>query len=149
MTMPKFSSPFRGGALQRWFDEMERAWPDRFFARFPTFGEPWMPAVDIVEKEDALLVKADLPGVRQEDISITVEEGSLCIRAERKREEEKEEKGYRRMERSYGRYERVIRLPEGVSEDAIKANYRDGVLEITVPLPAEAPPPAKTIKIGE
>jgi len=138
------------GGLRRMLDEdvfsrLSERWPfTPFFGR----GEPWAPAVDVIEKENQIIVKADLPGVKKEDVSATIEDGTLIIRAERKQEEDVKKEGYRRMERSYGRFERVLPLPEGADADAIKAAYRDGVLELTIPVKREqAKPAAKKIAV--
>ena len=138
--------------LRRWFDEMESMMRAPF-ARlpFPSPGkfEPWAPAVDIVEKDNEIVVKADLPGVTHEDITVTVDQDALVIRAERKQEEDVKEKGYRRLERYYGQFERTLALPEGANADAIKASYHDGVLEIKVPVERkEAKPAAKKIPVS-
>ncbi len=142
----------RPGSLRRWFDEMESMmrWPGgRWPFQAPWFQrlEPWAPAVDVFEKDTEVVVRADLPGVKQDDISVEVDQQTLVIRAERKQEEDVEEKGYRRTERSYGRYERTLALPDGVDADAIRATYREGVLEVRLPVRREEKTPAKTIPV--
>jgi HSP20 family protein len=87
---------------------------------------------------DGLQVTADLPGLRREDIDIELLDGALRISGERGMEHEEEQEGVLRSERRYGRFERVIPLPEGVDEEAVTARFADGVLEVTVPLPKEA-----------
>jgi HSP20 family protein len=97
----------------------------------------WQPQIDVREKDGKLLVKADLPGLKAEDLDVRVENEVLTIAGERRDEYEGEEKGVRRAERSYGRFERRIALPSGVDFDAIDAKFDDGVLEIAVALPME------------
>ncbi len=145
-------TPF-GGNLRKWFDDIEHdlmeRWPSALRPPGLGFGEPWAPAIDIVEKEGKLEIKADLPGVKQEDIQLLMDDGNLRLQAERRKDTTVEEKGFRRIERSYGRFERVIPLPDGVDSEAITANYRDGVLELSVPLPAAEPKPQpKKIEIA-
>ena len=145
--------PVRQRSLRRWFDDFPTL---RFpFARpwAELFGEAgeeaWAPAVDVVGKEGAIVVKADLPGVKKEDVSAEVQDGNLVIRAERKREAEKTGEGYQRKERFFGRFERVLMLPEGADEAASTATYKDGVLEITIPVKKQEPQPeTKKIAIG-
>jgi HSP20 family protein len=92
----------------------------------------WQPAIDISDEKDHYFVKADLPGMKKEDIKIAVEDNVLTIRGERKHEAEKKEKNYFRLERSYGAFERRLTLGD-VKPDAISAKYQDGVLEISIP----------------
>jgi HSP20 family protein len=96
------------------------------------------PAVDIVEKDDAYLVKAELPGVAPENIDVQVENDVLTLRGERKSENEQERAGYRRVERSYGSFARSFTLPKGTNVDAIQAHVDNGVLSVTIPKPTVA-----------
>jgi HSP20 family protein len=105
----------------------------------------WSPLVDIHETKDSFLLEAELPGVKQEDIQVSVEGETLTLRGERRRETEVKEDQYQRIERSYGRFERNILLPSVVDPDRVKATYRDGVLEIQLPKKEEAKP--KEIKV--
>lgn len=93
----------------------------------------WYPAIDLEEKNDRYIVRADLPGLKKEDIRVSLDSGVLTVAGERKTEEEKTENGYRRFERAYGAFSRSIHLGQNVDESKIKAQYRDGVLEIQVP----------------
>jgi HSP20 family protein len=105
----------------------------------------WMPSVDIVEEKDRILVRADLPGMKREDVEVDVDEGVLTIRGERKSETEtKDAKAYR-VERSYGSFLRSFTLPAGVDESRISASYKDGVLEIALPRAEGAK--AKKVKV--
>lgn len=100
---------------------------------FSSAFEDWNPAVDIVEENDSYVVKADIPGVDKKDISLEVHGAILTIKGERKVEEEKKEKSLRRVERSYGSFQRSFDLGEAIDQSKIKAKYKDGVLEVVVP----------------
>lgn len=93
----------------------------------------WSPAVDIYETADTLVIKAEIPGVEKDDISVEVKENALYLKGERKFEKEVKEENYHRMERSYGSFKRIFQLPTSVDENKIKANFKDGVLEIKIP----------------
>ena len=99
-----------------------------------------MPAVDVFEKEDRFVVKAELPGMKEEDIDVSVIGDTLSIRGEKKTETEVKEKDYYRSERSYGSFYRSIRLPSGVDADKVEASFEDGVLEVTLAKSARAKP---------
>jgi HSP20 family protein len=105
----------------------------------------WGPLVDVHETKDSFLLMAELPGVKQGDIQVSVEGDTLTLKGERKRETEVKEDQYHRIERSYGRFERSILLPSVVDPGRVKAAYRDGVLEIQLPKKEEAKP--KEIKV--
>ena len=90
----------------------------------PRTSRPWSPAVDIVETEDELIVKADLPDVRLEDIDVRVENGTLSLKGERKFEKELADKGYHRIERSYGSFMRSFSVPSSVDTEKVSADYR-------------------------
>lgn len=121
-------------SLGRWFGDSE-----------PETLARWIPAVDLVDSKDSLTVKADIPGMKKEDIDVSIHEGTLVLKGEKKSEEEKKEKGYVRTERFYGSFYRAISLPSSVDETKIKASYKDGVLELILPKKEEAKP--KQIKI--
>ena len=93
----------------------------------------WQPRVDISETETGYEVLVEVPGLSKNDINISVEDGNLTISGERKHEEKSEKKNYRRVERSYGRFERSFQLPDDVKSDEIKANYKNGVLKLEIP----------------
>ncbi len=92
----------------------------------------WAPAVDVVTKDGNIVVRAELPGVKQEDVDVTFRNGVLTISGERKAEEQKEESGYYVRERRYGSFRRSLALPEGTDESKIHARFENGVLEVTV-----------------
>src|SRR5258707_12389740 len=106
----------------------------------------WAPAVDIYEGENELAVKADLPDVKPEDLDIRVENNILTIRGERKFEQKTDQKNYLRVERAYGSFARSFALANTVNTDAIKADYKDGVLTLSIPKREEAKP--KQIKVN-
>jgi len=120
-----------------------------FFGRTPfrmaATEAMWSPVVDIHEAKDSILLQVELPGVKQEDIQVSIEDDTLTLKGERKRETEVKEDQYHRVERSYGRFERSILLPSVVDSGRVKATYRDGVLEIQLPKKEEAKP--KEIKV--
>jgi HSP20 family protein len=94
--------------------------------------EAWAPTVDIIENDSAYLVTAELPGVRKEDIHITLEEGVLTIAGERKQEQTEKTRKFHRVERSYGSFSRSFSLPENIDAEKIEARFRDGVLAVAV-----------------
>jgi len=113
---------------------------DRLFERFlepawtemPTLGE-WQPRVDVSETKDAVVVKAELPGVDQKDIAVSLQENVLTIKGEKEEEKEEKDKRYHRVERSYGAFSRVMRLPAPVDGSKATAEFKDGVVTILLP----------------
>ncbi|HEV8117066.1 MAG TPA: Hsp20/alpha crystallin family protein [Thermoanaerobaculia bacterium] len=108
----------------------------------------WIPPVDIVEEKDRMLLTAELPGFQEKDIQIQMEGGVLTIRGERKTEEEKEGRTFHRVERSYGQFVRSFTLPNNVDRENIKADFRNGLLEIELPKREEAKPRQIKISVG-
>lgn len=96
-------------------------------------ARPWSPNVDIFETDNELLLKADLPGLEMNEIDIQIENGTLTLRGERKFEKESKDGGYHRIERSYGSFVRYFSLPETVNPEGVKADYKNGVLTVTLP----------------
>jgi HSP20 family protein len=109
---------------------------------------PWAPAVDIYETEHELVVKADLPEVNPQDMDIRVENNILTIRGERKFESKVNEENYLRVERAYGSFSRSFSLANSVKSDAIKADYHNGVLTLSVPKREEAKPKQIKVNVG-
>ena len=105
------------------------------------------PAVDIVEKDNAYEVTADLPGFDEKNIEVKLQNGSLCIKGERKSEKEETKKDFHLTEREFGSFERRFTLPEGVDADKIEASLKKGVLTVTVPKKPEAQKPVKKIEV--
>jgi HSP20 family protein len=95
----------------------------------------WYPQVEVQEKDGKLVVCADLPGLKKEDVHVEVRDNALILEGERRQESEQKGEGFYRSERSYGRFYRAIPLPEGVDPDQAQANFKDGVLEVTLPVP--------------
>ncbi len=108
--------------------------------------ESWVPAVDVWETEKELVYAFDLPGIPQDKVSVEVEDSSLTVTAERERQQEVQNDRFYRFERRFGTFTRTIGLPQGISEDSIRAEFRDGVLEIHVPKPEQPKP--RRIQIG-
>lgn len=105
----------------------------------------WTPAVDIYEKTDSVVVKAELPGVEKDQISVEVKNGILTLRGERKFERDVKEESYHRIERAYGSFLRSFSLPVSVDQDQVSARFKDGVLEVELPKKEKAKP--KQIKV--
>jgi len=138
-------SPFSN--LQNFQKEMNQLF-GRFFGDFPlgSWGEEtFHPKVNVVETEQNIQVSAELPGMSEKDIDITLSENSLSIKGEKKQESEEKDKTFHRVERSYGFFQRSIPLPGQVAIDKVEANFKAGVLNIT--LPKLEPDKAKTKKI--
>ncbi len=106
----------------------------------------WVPAVDLLEEEGQYVLRADLPGLGEEDVKIEVEDHVLSISGERSSEHEHYGEGYRRVERASGSFRRSLRLPEGIEEDAIEARFENGVLEVVIPKPEQRKPHRVEIK---
>ncbi|MDP8990461.1 MAG: Hsp20/alpha crystallin family protein [Acidobacteriota bacterium] len=111
----------------------------------PNGHRPWIPAVDIQETENELILKADVPDMEMKDIDVRMENGSLTLRGERKFEAQTEG-GWHRVERSYGTFERAFTLPDTVNPEGVKADYKNGVLTVTLPKKEVAKP--RQIKVN-
>ena len=131
--------------MERYFDRRMRdfAWPFRRWRR-PVM-EAWFPDVDVFEREGKIVIRADVPGMRPEDVDVTVEGDLLTIKGHREEEKEIKEENYYSSERAFGEFTRTVRLPEGAATDAIEASCAAGVLEVTVPRPSA--PAAKSVKV--
>lgn len=134
--------PFRDMVTLR--DRMDRLFDDSMArlrgAEDEMLLSNWSPSVDIYETTDNIVIKAEVPGVKKEDISVEVKDDTLYLRGERKFEKDVKEENYHRMERSYGSFRRVFSLPATVEQDKVKASFKDGVLEITLPKVEKAKP---------
>jgi HSP20 family protein len=126
-------SPF--SMMRRLSEEMDRAFASSF-GMSRGFGEHgmWSPAVDVRERNGNLEIHAELPGLNKDDVKVECTDESIVIEGERKREQESEEGGWRRTERTYGRFYRMIPLPEGAQTEQAKAEFKDGVLQVRVPI---------------
>lgn len=158
-------APTKDSRPRRWdpfamFSELESEMDRIFGQRLPAFlpirrytgaiGEGWAPSADVFEKDGDIVVKAELPGLSKDAIDVSVEKGALVIKGEREGEEEIDEGNFYRMERFSGSFYRRFPLPQGVDEDRITADYRDGVLEVRIPKPTgdDARPDVKKISIN-
>jgi HSP20 family protein len=125
---------------RRWSDLPER------------FGESelsvWAPEIEVFEREGQFIIRADLPGLKKEDVHLDVTENALTIEGERRQEQEEQREGFYRTERSYGRFSRTVLLPEGVNTDKVTAQFKDGVLEVKVPAPERQRQQRRRIEIG-
>jgi HSP20 family protein len=120
---------------------------NRVFSQ-PSANRPWVPAVDIRETDQELTLKADVPDVKFEDIDVRLENGTLTIKGERKFEQNNNEGGWHRVERSYGTFERAFTLPETVNPEGTKADYKNGVLTITLPKKEIAKPRQVKVQVS-
>src|SRR5262245_14229396 len=134
--LPTFS-PF--GLFRRLADDMDRMFEG---VGLPTFGrltsgelEAFTPKVDLFKKDGKLVVRADLPGVKLDDVSVEITDNAVVIEGERSYEHEQDERGVYRLERSYGRFQREVPLPEGVKAESASATFKNGVLEIAIEAP--------------
>jgi HSP20 family protein len=112
----------------------------------PRAGRPWSPAVDILETQDSITLKADIPDVNLDDIDVRVENQTLTIRGHRKWEQDENVKGYHRIERSYGEFVRSFQIPSTVESEKVEASYKNGVLQISLPKKDAAKP--RQVKIS-
>lgn len=108
----------------------------------------WIPAMDLVETDEHFVLRADLPGLGEDDVSIEMEDNVLTVSGERKAEHEDRKEGYYRVERAYGSFARSLTLPEGVDADAVAASFDKGVLEVRIPKPEERKPRKVAISVG-
>lgn len=141
------------------FDEMEKRFEDFFKRPFSLVGPSWWPrlkipsleeistTVDIYEEGGDVVIKAELPGMKKEDIDVNISGDTVTISGEKKKEEKVEKKNYYSMERSYGSFTRTFRIPSEVHTDKAKANFKDGVLEVRVPKTEEAKKKEKKVAI--
>ena len=138
--------------------ELDRVFEHPFGTRFrwPSFrayarpeGEGWAPQIDVFERDNRLVTKVDLPGLKKEDVKVEVTDGHLSISGERRSETKEEKDNVYRCERSYGSFYRAVPLPEGAKLEDVKATFADGVLEVSVPLPAKAEAKPRAVKIDD
>jgi HSP20 family protein len=144
--------------LRQMTSELDRVFERPFGTafRFPSFRalaspdrESWAPQIDVFERDRQLVTKVDLPGLKKEDVKVEVTDGYIAISGERKSETEEEKDNVYRCERSYGSFYRAVPLPEGAKLEDVKASFANGVLEVSVPLPAAPEPKARRVKIEE
>jgi HSP20 family protein len=145
------SSPFQ--MMRRMQEEMDRAFGSFFGQQGGGGGglqawSGWSPSVDVYETDNDIVVKADIPGVEPEDLEVYCTEDGVILRGETRRQQERDEGGWHRTERRYGRFERQIPLPPGARPDNAQANFRNGVLELRIPKSEESRQRVRRIPIG-
>lgn len=130
---------------------------NRIFGRAPARGDSdnemlavadWMPSVDISETNDAYLIKGEIPGVKKDDVKVTVQNGMLTIQGERKQEKEEKGKKFHRIECSYGSFVRSFRVPDDADENKVKAEFKDGMLNVTLPKTEKAKSKAINVSVS-
>ncbi|MBV8902931.1 MAG: Hsp20/alpha crystallin family protein [Acidobacteriia bacterium] len=112
-------------------------------------SRPWSPAVDVYENGNELVLKADLPEIDPKNVGIQLENGTLTLKGERKFEEQKKSQAYHRIERGYGTFVRAFTLPETVDAEKVKADYKNGVLTVTLPKKEVAKPKTVNIEVAQ
>ena len=135
-------------------NEMNRLFNTFFDQPAPTgrsggAGRRWMPAMDLVETADQYVLRADLPGLSDDDVNIQLEDNVLTISGDRKTEHESQQEGYYRLERAFGSFARSLTLPDGVDPDGVQARFDRGVLEIRIPKPEQKKPRQVQITLGQ
>jgi HSP20 family protein len=133
-------------ATQKEFDRLFREAFTPGFSKGEISTRTWAPPVDIFENENNIMLKAELPGVDPKDVEVRVEDNTLYLKGERKFERETKEENYHRVERSYGSFARSFSLPNSIDAEKVAAEYKDGLLTLTLPKREEAKP--KTIRIN-
>jgi HSP20 family protein len=158
-TQPAAAHPFQ--MLERFTSEMDRLFGDVGFGRgwlVPRLPSEWMrtartenwrPDIEMFQRNTDLIVRADLPGLKKDDVKVEITQDAVTIQGERRHEHEEEKDGVYRSERSYGSFCRVMALPEGAIVDQAKATFKDGVLEITMPAPPETVKQGRRLEIAE
>ncbi len=147
-------------ALREITSELDRVFEDPFGRHWPRADWPslravspreagWAPQIDVFERNNSLITRIDLPGVKKEDVKVEVADGHLAISGERKSEREEKKDNVFRSERSCGSFYRAVPLPDGVSFDNVKATFTEGVLEVSVPLPAKVASKTRTVEIQD
>jgi HSP20 family protein len=128
--------------------EMNRLF-DTFFGGSGNRGaRRWVPAMDLVETDERLVLRADLPGLDKEDVSIEIKDGTLTVSGQRKAEHEERSEGFYRVERAHGAFARSLTLPQGIDPDEVEAGFEKGVLEVRIPKPEERKPHRVAIGAG-
>jgi HSP20 family protein len=142
--------------LRQMTSELDRVFDDWPSFRWPSFRAAalpemvtWSPKIEVFEKNDRLVTRVDLPGMKKDDVSVEVTDGHLALSGERKRETEEKKGTFYRSEREYGSFYRSVPLPEGVKLEDVKATFADGVLEVSIPLPARPETKVRKVQIEE
>ena len=154
MTLVRFNPARELLDLEREFNRMFNSFGNRFGLTKKDGKDDeyenavWVPLTDVAEDNDNYYLKADLPGIKKEDVKISYSDGSLSISGERSQEKETKDKKFHRIERSYGKYYRSFSIPKEIKEDKIKAEFTDGQLNITIPKAEEVKPKEINIKVN-
>jgi HSP20 family protein len=142
--------------LRQMTSEFDRAFDDWRSFRWPSLGRlagsdsaAWSPKIDVLERDNRLVTRVDLPGMKKEDVSVEVTDGQLALSGERKREKTEKTDDFYRSECEYGSFYRAVPLPDGVKLEDVKATFADGVLEVSVPLPAKPQSNVRKVQIEE
>ncbi len=146
MSIVRFD-PFRD--ITSFRDDMNRLFARSFGEEGVTGTRTWAPAVDVFETKDAMVLKAELPGLTADDVDVEIDDNVLTVSGERTFKDTVEEGRFYRLERSYGRFSRSLTLPQGIKADSVSATFADGVLEVTVPKAEEVKPRKVTIGAGD
>ncbi|HEX2468894.1 MAG TPA: Hsp20/alpha crystallin family protein [Solirubrobacterales bacterium] len=120
--------------------EVNRIFDTFFGGTNDTRARRWVPAMDLVETSDHLVLRADLPGMEKDDVNVDIKDGVLTVSGERKTEQEQKSEGFYRVERAFGSFSRSLTLPEGIDADKVEADFDKGVLEVRIPKPKERKP---------
>jgi HSP20 family protein len=152
--VPARRDPF--ALLRQMTSELDRAFEDMPSFRWPSVGflsapetMAWSPKIDVFERDNRLVTRVDLPGMKKEDVTVEVTDGHLALSGERKRETEEKKDNVYRSEREYGSFYRAIPLPDGIKLEDVKATFADGVLEVSIPVPAAVAEKVRKVKIED
>jgi len=143
-------SPWKPFEFERMRREMDRLWDSFFEGKPRRRGEErveWLPSLDVSETKNEIVVKAEIPGIDPKDIDISLADGVLTIKGEKKQEKEEKDENYHLIERSYGSFTRSVQLPKEVKSDKISASYKNGLLRVTLPKSEETKKKEIKIKI--
>jgi HSP20 family protein len=149
-----YRDPF--SILRQMTAELDRAFAEPFWSgrrqrgsSQPGDSKEWSPKLDVFERDGKMVTRVDLPGVKKEDVTVEVGDGQLALSGERRHDREEQHDNVYRTEREYGSFYRVIPLPDGVTTDDVKATFADGVLEVSMPMPAKTESTTRRIQIED
>jgi HSP20 family protein len=147
-TFPNLLYPLEAvqNQMNRLFNSVGR-WPMGSDSNSDWMSQRWMPAIDIEEDKDRVMVEVEVPGLSKDDLNVFVQGGELVIQGEKKQEKRGKENGWSRSERSFGSFYRSVSLPSGIDESRAEANYKNGVLELSFPKKEEARPKSINIQV--
>ena len=148
MTLVRWQPVRELSSLQNDMNRLVNTFFDTTTANGGTSPRRWIPAMDLVEEGDHYVLRADLPGLNEDDVKVELEDNVLTISGERRSEHEDKKEGYYRIERASGSFSRSLTLPEGVDSDSVHANFDKGVLEVSIPKPEQRKPRRVAIGVG-